>query len=86
LAKFILLGATEKKAGVLVNIELIKFMHVMELEDGYYALQVIFGTNESYLSEKVKGNKKAVELFDSVYAKIYELIGPDSIPAHNVSA
>lgn len=82
MAKFILLGASDKKAGVMINIELIKFMHVMELEDNYYALQIIFGTNESYLSEKVKGNKKAVELFDKVFTKIYGLMGPDNMDSN----
>lgn len=82
MAKFILIGATEKKPGVLINIELIKFMHIMELEDGYFALQLIFGTNESYVSEKVKGHKKAMELFNEVYDNIYGILGPDNMVAN----
>jgi hypothetical protein len=81
MAKFIIVGDSEKKAGILVNIDHIKFMHVMKLEEKKFAVQIIFGTNESYVSEPLSSEKKAMKLFDDIYLKIYGLIGPESIEA-----
>jgi hypothetical protein len=85
MAKFILIGEDEKNAGVLMNIEYIKFMHVLKLESKRYALQIIFGTNESYVSEEMKTYKEAMAMFDKVYTNIYGLIGPEGIPGHTMT-
>jgi len=79
MAKFILIGATDKQPGILVNVEHIKFMHVMKLEDKKHAVQIIFGTNESYVSESFKTEKKAMEYFDSLMMQLYGLVGPDGM-------
>lgn len=79
MAKFILIGATDKQPGILVNVDHIKFMHVMQMEEKKHAVQIIFGTNESYLSEAFKSAKKAMEYFDSIMTQIYGLVGPDAM-------
>jgi hypothetical protein len=79
MAKFILIGATDKQSGILVNVEHIKFMHVMKLEEKKHAVQIIFGTNESYVSEGFKTEKKAMEYYDGIMTQLYGLIGPEGM-------
>ncbi|GEM_PF-3949461 len=79
MAKFIIVGATDKYSGVLINIDHIKFMHVLKTEDKKLAVQIIFGNNESYVSEYFKSEKKALEYFDKVLLQVYGLLGPDGM-------
>ncbi len=79
MAKFILIGATDKQPGILVNVDHIKFMHIMQWEEKKHVLQIIFGTNESYISDAFKSAKKAMEYFDSIMAQIYGLVGSDAM-------